>query len=270
MDDHLEQTTRQGAAMSPRFAVLPARAIEDQQLGNAALRVLCCLGTYSDKEGWCRPSMRTMAARLGLSRPTTIEHLGALAKLGYIEIHARMRPDGGDAANEYRLLFERPRTIDDEQEEAPEGVGPSDRGVSDLPTGRVGSEPTPPVGSEPTPIIKNAPIERTLGRALRDRQSAGRDQETAGRYEERFWAVFPSRSPHNNPKKPALEKFRAAVRRGVDPEIIIAGAERYAAYVASHVTNPKYIAQAVTWIHQERWTDQHKQSQERPLAVGMN
>ena len=41
---------------SGRFAIVPARAIEDHRLGAAALRVLAALSTYSDKDGWCWPA----------------------------------------------------------------------------------------------------------------------------------------------------------------------------------------------------------------------
>jgi hypothetical protein len=79
-------------------------------------------------------------------------------------------------------------------------------------------------------------------------------EEVAGQFE-RFWLAYPSRSPHPNPKKMARAKFEAAIKRGVDPAIIVAGAERYAKYAAGERTDPRYIAQAATWLSQERWTE---------------
>ena len=72
---------------------------------------------------------------------------------------------------------------------------------------------------------------------------------------ETFWQAYPSRSPHPNPKQSARAKFRAAIKGGTDPAIIVAGAERYAAYVRTERTDPKYVAQATTWLNQERWTE---------------
>lgn len=66
---------------------------------------------------------------------------------------------------------------------------------------------------------------------------------------------YPSRAPHANPVKPAREAFAAAVRRGADPEAIIRGAENYAMAVDQQGTDPRYVAQAKTWLHQERWTE---------------
>lgn len=71
---------------------------------------------------------------------------------------------------------------------------------------------------------------------------------------EKFWSAYPSRGAHGSPRKPASEKFRAAVRRGVDPLAIIRGAEGYAAAMAGK--DPQFVAQAVTWLSQERWADQ--------------
>ncbi|WP_137141130.1 hypothetical protein [Azospirillum brasilense] len=66
---------------------------------------------------------------------------------------------------------------------------------------------------------------------------------------------YPSRAPHANPVKPAREAFAAAVKRGADPEAIIRGAENYAMAVDQQGTDPRYVAQAKTWLHQERWTE---------------
>ncbi|TWB19210.1 DUF1376 domain-containing protein [Nitrospirillum bahiense] len=72
---------------------------------------------------------------------------------------------------------------------------------------------------------------------------------------EKFWSAYPSRGTHGNPRKPAAEKFQAAVRRGVDPLAIIRGAANYAAAVAREKTEPQFVAQAATWLRQERWAD---------------
>jgi hypothetical protein len=76
-----------------------------------------------------------------------------------------------------------------------------------------------------------------------------------------FWRAYPSRRQHPNPKKLAGAKFDAAVKRGVDSAEIIRGAERYADYVARSVRDPKFIAQAATWLTREGWTENHEASQ---------
>ncbi len=70
-----------------------------------------------------------------------------------------------------------------------------------------------------------------------------------------FWRTYPSRGDHPNPKKAALAKFEAALKRGVAAADIIRGAANYAAYVARDGTDPRFVAQAQTWLspRQERW-----------------
>ena len=92
---------------SGRFAIVPARAVEDRRLGSAGLRVLAALGTFSDKDGWCWPSLTTLAKQVNVTRQAAHQNIQQLAKLGYIEVQRRQRPDKGNAANRYRLLFDR-------------------------------------------------------------------------------------------------------------------------------------------------------------------
>jgi hypothetical protein len=70
---------------------------------------------------------------------------------------------------------------------------------------------------------------------------------------EAFFKAYPRRGPHPNPRKPALLKFNAAVKRGADPQKIIAAAKAFE--VSSRGTDPKFIPQAVTWLSQARWAD---------------
>ena len=74
-----------------------------------------------------------------------------------------------------------------------------------------------------------------------------------------FWKTFPSRGRHSNPKKPARAKFDAALKRGATAAEIIRGAQNYAAYVERDCTDPKFVAQAQTWLSQERWTQYQEQ-----------
>lgn len=81
---------------------------------------------------------------------------------------------------------------------------------------------------------------------------------------EEFWKIYPSRQNHQNPKKPARDKFRAAVKSGTDPGAIIAGARQYAENVKATGTDPKFVAQAATWLNQRRWEDEPEPMKARP------
>ncbi len=82
-----------------------------------------------------------------------------------------------------------------------------------------------------------------------------------------FWRTYPDRRPHSNPKKPALAKFETALKRGVAAADIIRGAERYAAYVKREGTDPKFVAQAVTWLNQDRWTQYQEAAGGEPTPL---
>jgi DNA-binding MarR family transcriptional regulator len=127
---------------SGRFAITPARAVEDERLGDAAYRLLACLGTYADKDGWCWPSMPTLADRLGITRQAVQRSIRQLAEIGYIEVEPRHRSDGSQDRNRYRLLFDRAlfevRDKTAEKVGQPDIAGPQrgrqgDRNVDDTP-----------------------------------------------------------------------------------------------------------------------------------------
>ena len=224
-----------------RFSIVPARAVEDRRLSAPAFRVLAALGTYSDKDGWCWPSMNTLARMLNCTRQAVQQHIRELTKLGYIEVQPQLRENRANTANRYRLLFDRALFI----------VGSELRGVQEELAGGVQGELAGPASPELATILKNAPREEVI------------DDLFAKHFEE-FWRKYPSRSPHSNPKKPAKQKFETAVKRGVPVEAIIRGAENFAVYVAREGTDPRFIPQAVTWVNQERW-DQYQKPLEEPV-----
>jgi len=70
-----------------------------------------------------------------------------------------------------------------------------------------------------------------------------------------FWKAYPKRDG-SNPRSPAEKKFTALVKSGEDPARIIAGAKRYAAELrAKGDEHTKFVAQAVTWLNQQRHND---------------
>jgi len=83
---------------------------------------------------------------------------------------------------------------------------------------------------------------------------------------DRFWSAYPKRDGAN-PRKPAKAKFEKLVRNGADPEKIIAGAKRYADELAAqNKLSTVYVAQAITWLNQERWGDTEP-SKQTPAAT---
>lgn len=72
---------------------------------------------------------------------------------------------------------------------------------------------------------------------------------------EEFWQAYPRREGAN-PKEPARKKFDQALKSGVEFGEIMAGAKAYAASMAGK--EPRFVAQAVTWLNQSRWQDDYR------------
>jgi hypothetical protein len=70
--------------------------------GNAKL-VLLALADHADRDGICWPGQKGVAEKCGISERTVRDALGSLECDGYVEREARVRDDGGQAANRYRL-----------------------------------------------------------------------------------------------------------------------------------------------------------------------
>lgn len=69
---------------------------------------------------------------------------------------------------------------------------------------------------------------------------------------DRFWEVYPRRQN----KKPAFARWQTALKKGVDPEEIIEGAERYAEMVRTKGTEPQFIKNPDAWLNAGKWEDE--------------
>ena len=58
-----------------------------------------------------------------------------------------------------------------------------------------------------------------------------------------------------------------ALKHGTAAADIIRGAEHYAAYIEREHTNPKYVAQAKTWLNEERWAQYHEEAATEPTPI---
>jgi hypothetical protein len=94
------------ATNSGRFAIVPARAVDDNRLEPAALLILVALGTYSDRDGYCWPSQQVIADRIGVTRQAVGRQIGILQNLGYIEIKRLWDKDAQKTHNAYKVLFD--------------------------------------------------------------------------------------------------------------------------------------------------------------------
>ncbi len=88
--------------MSPRFSVIPARAIHE--LDGLDLKVLLMLGTHTDNEGWCEVSQTKMAELLSKARETINRVIKRLCDAGYVQ---KLEPSGRRSICYYRVILDR-------------------------------------------------------------------------------------------------------------------------------------------------------------------
>jgi hypothetical protein len=244
-----------------RFARIAERAIRCRELSAADWRVLACIALHADATGRAYPGMTTIAEMTGVRRqdvPRTIRRLERFLQL-------RCEPGGGpNGANAYTLIF------DDEVVSATVRTGVS----ATVRTVRNGADPQHCVRGVRNAATKVSATVRTKQTNKQttntDARSRARErnQETASQFDT-FWRVYPHRGEYRDPKKPAREKFFAAVERGVDPELMIAAAENYANSIARNGTDGKYVTQAQFWLNQESWEQYGTPQEPEPLRAGL-
>lgn len=104
---------------------------------------------------------------------------------------------------------------------------------------------------EPDPFPQNGET------APQMEDGGGREEERdrVAREFEEFKLAYPKRDG-SNPWKPAYDAFRRAVGKGVSADLIIGSARTYAAECdRKHLTSTDKVAQALTWLRQERYLD---------------
>ena len=234
-----------------RFVIIPARALDDQRIGNAAFKVLAALGNYANRDGWCWPSCGTLAQRFGVTDQAIAKQLKELHRLGYIEIVPRYRANGSLSSNAYRLIHDADvAVVHDRISGSTSGSQGGQPDVGRGSTSEVGRGSTSGMGAEERNQLTSHLTDNVLdGAHLEPFQF--------------FWRTYPSRKPHSNPRKTALKSFNAALARGNAADDINRGAENFAEHARREGGDPKFIPMAATWLNQERWTE-HQEAPPEP------
>ena len=245
---------------SGRLSIIPAAAVFDSRLCRTDLAVLCALGAYANRSSRCWPATTTLAKDIRISTRMVRRCLRNLEDCGFLHTEhqkgqrsvytvARGGADPGHPGSGV------PRTYSDT---TPDTQVPG----LDVDPGHPGSggADTQVPGTPDTQV----PPKDTTNGVNKDKHSVA---SLAEQQFEVFWRAYPSRRSHSNPKKPAREKFETAVKRGVAAADIIRGAQNYGAYVEREGTDSKYVAQALTWLNQERWAQYQEAAGGEPVPL---
>ncbi|GHE79543.1 hypothetical protein GCM10019059_42550 [Camelimonas fluminis] len=230
-----------------------------QTAGSPTLKlVLTAISNYADEDGRCWPSQQRLVADTELSVRAVRNALIKLEDKGFLKRIVRRRPDGSRASDAIQLILDRdPSSVQQPAPRAgsqPAGNAGSDEGPS---TGTTCRTPRHHMPEQPAPRAALTTFEPSKNHQRNHSSAASPPAaaETVDRFDE-FWAAYPKRGLAANPKKPAREKFAKAVKAGADPEAIIGGARRYAEIEKrSGRFGTEKVAQAQTWLNQERWGD---------------
>lgn len=110
-------------------------------------------------------------------------------------------------------------------------------------------EPNTPADSGDALVSPNTPADGGPDSQPNTPADRGAKSSNNRRFDE-FWAIYPRKVG----KKAARRKWDVAVK-DADPDVIIAGAKRYAEHVRTTRTEERFIAHPETWLNQGRWDD---------------
>ena len=207
------------------LCIIPAAAVADHDLSDTQVRVLCAIGTFTNRLGgnvWA--SVKTLAAGSNLSERTVQRCLPALIDKGYLRMETRT-----GRTNLYEIVLDR----------AAEGVTPVSGG-GDTADGGGGTPQSPKRYKERYNITVPKTVKSEAQHpALSDVVDA-------------IWAVYPQRlMPH------PFIPFRAAVSTllsaGVHPDNLYRAASRYAESVLRERTEPKFVKSLHGFYSDDYW-----------------
>ncbi|MDI7864317.1 helix-turn-helix domain-containing protein [Rhizobiaceae bacterium n13] len=181
----------------PRFSIIPAWIVTDSRLKGSDLKVLCLLGSYTNKEGWCRRSQVKMAEQLSCARSTVQASLDRLFEIGVVEKREEASADGRDSAHWYRVILDRQVSSDafhawegeEEEENAPMHGASEEHPPAGTSAPPADSGSAPPADSGPAPI-NDSSLNPSSNDGERARGRDGLEDESPRALERRFRAWF--------------------------------------------------------------------------------
>ncbi|WGS85010.1 helix-turn-helix domain-containing protein [Methylomonas sp. UP202] len=232
------------------MSIAATRWAWSQALKPAAKLVLLCLADRANEDAECWPSIPRLVADVGADRKTV------LAAIKWLESNALIRvaraPGGG---NRYCLLFDQKPIQPSTKNGTSTDFGTSaENGTTPVPETGL---PSPKYGTGTSTVfgtlnlkdesINNLPMNLPNTPDENEAKKSRTKSETEKHFEI-AWSHYPSRSG-GNPKTKAQKAFAARLKAGIDPQEIVAGTIRYAAWAdATGKTGTEFVKQAATFF----------------------
>lgn len=229
-----------------RFATVPEAVLYDEAISAQAMRLYAVLVRHTDRNAEAWPRLSTLATLLHTSRDSIKRWLGELTRRGWVTCTARTRSNGSQTTNRYTVHAVRrggaglpphpsaglhPLPGANLHRPDPESVDPEPEGTTDPPT---------PHGQQALAV---APASPPAVAAPARPPRGGMDLTWQA-----FWDAYPRKAG----KIAARKAWDQALRRGVDPAVIVAGARRYR---ADPNREDQYTAHPASWLNAGRWED---------------
>lgn len=221
------------------FEMIPKWLLEDAGISSHAIRVYLVIRSFGDESRSAWPGRTRIGQMIGQSRSTVTRAVQDLVEAGALCVHRR--PGEVQQSNEYHVHWTRDRDCAFFGGPQVDGGRPYvDGGSPRVDGGR------PPVDGE---LILKEPRPSELDTRSRVQKPVDPDP----RFEE-FWQTYPRKAA-----KGAARRAWAKAVRIASPDVIIAGASRYA---ADPHRDESFTAHPATWLNGERWLDSSLPSRE--------
>lgn len=198
----------------PHLSIIPAAAVADPALTDTQIRVLCAIGTFTNRLGgnvWA--SVQTMAKSCNLSPRTVQRALPVLVERGYLR--GLIRPG---RTNLYEVVLDRGVTLE----------SPGDDTAVTPP--QTAQSPKRSEGNDNPNELRSFALQVTKA----------------------IYAVYPKRdTPHLFP--PALRAVTDCLKRGAVPERMVEAASLYAQEVQRKQTEPRFVRTMVRFYADGAW-----------------
>jgi hypothetical protein len=240
-----------------RYAAIPNEVMRNSDLSLEARGMIALMMGYSDDWIFYRNHLLEVA---NIGREKFYRVITELQNAGYIEVVSKKSSRGTFAGTTY-IIHDEPASVESLKDRPSVGSTAACKTVDGKPVS--GSAVSGSAGDgKPDhirrPTLKEDLLEEDLSKKNQTRDFFGSSEglenvvpkPTVEDQFEEWFKLYPERK--NNPKKPALIKFRYAIQKTTFERLKSA----ISAYARSRIgEDPTYTVMATTWLNQDRWAE---------------